>query len=36
MFDEDGSGTVDYKELIVGLEVLKEDTIEDKLKGSPL
>ncbi|CAD8187938.1 unnamed protein product [Paramecium octaurelia] len=32
VFDEDQSGTVDYKELIVGLEVLKDDTIEEKLK----
>jgi Ca2+-binding EF-hand superfamily protein len=33
VFDEDSSGTVDYKELIVGLEVLKDDTIEEKLKS---
>lgn len=33
IFDEDGSGTVDYKELIIGLEVFKEDSIEDKMKG---
>ncbi|CAD8072031.1 unnamed protein product [Paramecium sonneborni] len=32
VFDEDSSGTVDYKELIVGLEVLKDDTIDEKLK----
>ncbi|KAM3135325.1 hypothetical protein pb186bvf_012623 [Paramecium bursaria] len=32
IFDEDGSGTVDYKELIIGLEVFKEDSIEDKMK----
>jgi hypothetical protein len=34
VFDEDGSGRVDYKELIVGLEVLKDDTLEEKLKGT--
>jgi Ca2+-binding EF-hand superfamily protein len=33
VFDEDQSGTVDYKELIVGLEVLKDDSIEEKLKS---
>jgi Ca2+-binding EF-hand superfamily protein len=33
IFDEDSSGTVDYKELIIGLEVFKEDSIEDKMKG---
>jgi Ca2+-binding EF-hand superfamily protein len=33
VFDEDGSGRVDYKELIVGLEVLKDDTLEEKLKS---
>ncbi|CAD8051287.1 unnamed protein product [Paramecium primaurelia] len=32
VFDEDSSGTVDYKELKVGLEVLKDDTIDEKLK----
>ena len=36
IFDEDGSGTVDYKELIIGLEVFKEDSIEDKMKGTIL
>lgn len=36
VFDEDSSGTVDYKELIVGLEVLKDDTIEEKLKSNLL
>ena len=34
VFDEDSSGTVDYKELIVGLEVLKDDTIDEKLKSN--
>ena len=34
VFDEDGSSTVDYKELIVGLELLKEDTIEEKMKSN--
>ena len=32
VFDEDQSGTIDYKELIVGLEVFKEDSIEEKMK----
>lgn len=34
IFDEDSSGTVDYKELIIGLEVFKESTIEEKMKGN--
>lgn len=33
VLDEDSSGTVDYKELIIGLEVFKEDSIEEKIKG---
>ena len=32
-FDEDGSGGVDYKELIIGLELLKDDSIENKMKS---
>jgi len=31
IFDEDGSGDVDHKELGVGLEILKNNTFEDKL-----
>ncbi|EGR29033.1 hypothetical protein IMG5_165020 [Ichthyophthirius multifiliis] len=31
IFDEDNSQTVDYKELIVGLEMFKENSIENKL-----
>jgi len=33
IFDEDNSGTVDYKELIMGLEIFNENSIEKKLKG---
>lgn len=33
MFDEDGDGTVDYKELIVGLEAFKDSTIDEKIKS---
>lgn len=33
IFDEDNSQTVDYKELIIGLETFKENDMEDKLKG---
>ena len=32
IFDEDNSGDVDYKELIIGLETFKENTMDDKLK----
>ena len=35
-FDDDNNGTVDYKELIMGLEIFKENSIEDKLKGNYL
>ena len=31
IFDEDGNGEVDHKELAVGLEMLKENTFSDKL-----
>ena len=31
IFDEDGSGDIDHKELGVGLELLKNNTFEDKL-----
>lgn len=33
IFDDDNSGTVDYKELIIGLEMFKENSIDDKLKS---
>lgn len=36
VFDEDSNGTVDYKELIIGLEIFKEDSIEEKIKGKVL
>jgi len=32
IFDEDGSGDVDYKELAVGLVFLQEGNTEDKLE----
>lgn len=32
IFDDDNSNTVDYKELIIGLEIFKESSIEEKLK----
>jgi len=32
IFDDDGSLTVDYKELIIGLEMFKDNSIDDKLK----
>lgn len=35
IFDDDNSGTVDYKELIIGLEMFKENSIDEKLKGIP-
>jgi hypothetical protein len=34
IFDEDCSGSVDYKELIIGLEIFKSSSIEEKLKGT--
>jgi len=32
LFDDDGSGDVDYKELVVGLEMFKNNTLEEKLE----
>lgn len=32
IFDDDGNGTVDYKELIMGIEMFKSTSVEDKLK----
>mmetsp|Transcript_17718 Transcript_17718/g.1566 ORF Transcript_17718/g.1566 Transcript_17718/m.1566 type:complete len:91 (+) Transcript_17718:445-717(+) len=32
IFDDDNSQSVDYKELIIGLETFKESTMDDKLK----
>eukprot|EP00825_Cyclidium_porcatum_P047053 TRINITY_DN7552_c0_g1_i1.p1 TRINITY_DN7552_c0_g1~~TRINITY_DN7552_c0_g1_i1.p1 ORF type:complete len:433 (-),score=83.37 TRINITY_DN7552_c0_g1_i1:31-1329(-) len=34
IFDEDNSQSVDYKELIIGLETFKESSIDEKLKGN--
>ena len=34
IFDDDGNGEVDHKELAVGLEMLKENTFEDKLDSN--
>lgn len=36
IFDVDSNGSVDYKELIMGLELFKEDSIEDKMKGNKI
>ena len=35
IFDDDGNGEVDHKELAVGLEMLKENTFADKLDSKP-
>ena len=32
IFDEDGSGDIDHKELGVGLELMKNNTFEEKLE----
>lgn len=34
IFDDDGNGEVDHKELAVGLEMLKENTFSDKLDSN--
>lgn len=34
IFDDDGNGEVDHKELAVGLEMLKENTFADKLDSN--
>lgn len=36
IFDDDGNGEVDHKELAVGLEMLKENTFHDKLDSTKL
>ena len=33
VFDDDGNGSIDYKELLMGLEIFKENSIEDKIKS---
>jgi Ca2+-binding EF-hand superfamily protein len=33
IFDEDGSGDIEYKELAFGLEMFRDSNIEQKLKG---
>ena len=33
VFDEDGSGDIEYKELAFGLEMFRDSNIEQKLKG---
>lgn len=35
IFDEDGSGDIEYKELAFGLEMFRDSNIEQKLKGLP-
>ena len=34
VFDDDGNGVVDYKELLMGIEIFKDNSIEDKIKSS--
>ena len=34
IFDDDGNGTVDHKELAIGLEFLKENSLDDKLESN--
>ena len=36
VFDEDGSGDIEYKELAFGLEMFRETSIETKLKSKVL
>ena len=33
VFDEDGSGDIEYKELAFGLEMFRDSSIENKLKS---
>jgi Ca2+-binding EF-hand superfamily protein len=33
IFDKDGDGQVDYKELISGFEMIKQNSFEDKLNN---
>lgn len=34
VFDEDGSGDIEYKELAFGLEMFRESTFDNKIKGN--
>ncbi len=36
IFDDDGNGTIDYRELIMGLETFKDTAFKEKLQGKPL
>jgi Ca2+-binding EF-hand superfamily protein len=33
VFDEDGSGDIEYKELAFGLEMFRESSFDNKIKG---
>lgn len=33
VFDDNGDGTVDYRELILGLESFKDSSIDDKIRS---
>jgi Ca2+-binding EF-hand superfamily protein len=34
VFDEDGSGDIEYKELAFGLEMFRDSSFENKIKGN--
>ena len=36
IFDDDGNGELDFKEIILGLEVFRDNTFEEKLKSKLL
>lgn len=36
IFDDDGNGTIDYRELIMGLETFRDTHFKEKLQGKQL
>jgi len=33
VFDEDGNGSIDFKEFLTGIAIFKNNSIEDKIKS---
>ena len=33
IFDDDGNGVVDYKELLMGIEIFKDNSIDNKIES---
>jgi len=33
VFDDDGNGCIDFKEILMGIEIFKNNSIEDKINS---